>query len=90
MMTTTKTVMMIVVMMVMVRICGPSNMVGATQHEGGSEVTQVSAGDNVDKDDDLEGEVDHEGGVDEDEEGNWGQMQTMIADSVTPFYFHFL
>ena len=37
--------MMIVVMMMMMnRLCGKGNMVGATQHEGGSEVTQVSAG----------------------------------------------
>ena len=27
-----------------IRICGPRNMIGQTQHEGGSEVTQLSAG----------------------------------------------
>ena len=85
-------VTMIMMMVVMVRICGPSNMVGATQHEGGSEVTQVSAGDDVDKDDDLEGEVDHEGGVDVDEEGNCRllhrincQVQYSIAATLKAF-----
>ena len=37
-------VVMMMMMMLIIRICGEGNMVGRTQHEGGSEVTQESAG----------------------------------------------
>ena len=37
-------VVVMMMMMLIIRICGEGNMVGRTQHEGGSEVTQESAG----------------------------------------------